>query len=410
MSKMVTYDSWETNVSDIKGKVERGEIIPDPDWQRGYIWKLKDEQLLVDSIRRGLPIPKFFLTQEYDKKKGAVIHYVVDGQQRISGIYRFLTNKFHIEIDKKKYLFKDLDKRTQKDVLSYKLNGHYMKDHKQSDINFLFQRLNRTGIKLTNMEVWNNEYYKTKVMGMVEQIYNANKGYYEAGLYTDENIKRMLPKDDIIDLCNCLVHNGVEGGSRKELETFLKNNRDISDKEGASIRSRFSKTINNMKEVLSQDDLQSSLFGKRTHFISLFLSMSSLLERYYLLDRKEKLRKALLGFIEDQPTAYYESIRGGIRQKSARQTRVRLLNRILSSYGRRLDTKRLFDDDVKHRLWNQEEHVCGICGKKIDHFASYALDHKKPWAKGGKTIEKNAQLSHKTCNQQKRDKWEQYVL
>ena len=410
MKKMVTYDTWETNVSDIKGKMDRGEIIPDPDWQRGYIWKQKDEQLLMDSIQKGLPIPKFFLAREYDKKKGSMIHYVVDGQQRITAVYRFLTNKFPIEIDGKRYLFKDLDKKTQKEILSYKLNGHYMMDYKQNDINFLFQRLNRTTIKLTNMEVWNNKYFKTKIMGVVDQIYNANKAYYEEALYTDENVNRMLPKDDIIDLCNCLFHEGVEGGSRKELENFLDTRANISDKESALIKSRFSRTMNNMKEVLSHDDLRSSLFGKRTHFISLFLTVNSLLSRYYLLEKKDELREALLEFIENQPVKYFESIRGGIRQKSARQTRVRLLSKVATKYGTKLDKNRFFDDALKRSFWSEKNHVCGICNRVIDRYTEYALDHKKPWAKGGRTAKNNAQLSHKTCNQQKKDKWEQYVL
>jgi hypothetical protein len=35
---------------------------------------------LIDSIITGMPIPKFYLTEEYDLKKGASIHYAVDGQ------------------------------------------------------------------------------------------------------------------------------------------------------------------------------------------------------------------------------------------------------------------------------------------------------------------------------------------
>ena len=103
---MVSYGDWELRIHEIKGKIERGELIPDPDWQRGYIWNLRDEQLLIDSILRGMPIPKFYLTGDYDVKKGASIHYAVDGQQRLTAIYRFVTNKFSIEIEDREYLFK----------------------------------------------------------------------------------------------------------------------------------------------------------------------------------------------------------------------------------------------------------------------------------------------------------------
>jgi len=105
---MPSYHPWETFVHEVKGKMERGELIPDPDWQRGYIWGPKDEQLLIDSILKGLPIPKFYLTQEYDSRKGVSIHYAVDGQQRLKAIYRFLTNEFPVVIKGKRYYFRDL--------------------------------------------------------------------------------------------------------------------------------------------------------------------------------------------------------------------------------------------------------------------------------------------------------------
>ena len=148
---MVSYSAWELYVSDVKGKMDRGELRPDPEWQRGYIWNPKDEQKLIDSILRGIPIPKFYLTEEWDPRKNASVHFAVDGQQRLKAIHQFLLNKFPVEIQGKTYYFKDLDSATQKTITRYKLNGHYMTDYKQADINLLFQRLNSTGVKLTNM-------------------------------------------------------------------------------------------------------------------------------------------------------------------------------------------------------------------------------------------------------------------
>ena len=104
---MISYGAWELRVHEIKGKMERGELIPDPEWQRGYIWNRKDEQLLIDSIFRGIPIPKFYLTEEYNTKKGASIHYAVDGQQRLKALYKFLNNEFPVEVGERKYYFKD---------------------------------------------------------------------------------------------------------------------------------------------------------------------------------------------------------------------------------------------------------------------------------------------------------------
>ena len=117
---MPKYNPWTLEVGELRGKWDRHEIVPDPEWQRGYIWKLKDEQLLIDSILIDMPIPKLYFTQDWDPKKQANIHNAIDGQQRLTAIYRFLTNKLPIEIEGKEYYFKHLDKDKVRKITSYK--------------------------------------------------------------------------------------------------------------------------------------------------------------------------------------------------------------------------------------------------------------------------------------------------
>jgi hypothetical protein len=427
---MPSYEPWETFVADIKGKMERGELIPDPDWQRGYIWGLRDEQLLIDSIIRGLPIPKFYLTQEYDPAKGISRHAAVDGQQRLKAIFGFLTNRFSIETKNKRYLFRELDSQTQEKITNYKLNGHYMTDFTQRDINFLFQRLNRTGIKLTNMEVWNNEYYQKKILSLVREIYEEiwqfphKRDYrdysdedlqklensYVRPIYTDENIKRMLPLDDIIDLSNCLLTRTVEGGGKKELENFLHSNKSISAHAREAIKSKFRKTLNNMRLVLTKQDLEASNYSKRTHFIGLYLAFALSISNYYVLGNVANLRKRLLDFIDDPPPKYIASVLGQIRKKAPRQLRVTLLQNVILKQATKLDKKRTFDPGLKRKFWRRTDHICQICKKEIRAFDDAVLDHKNPWQHGGKTEEANAQLAHKRCSASKNEELNEFVI
>jgi 5-methylcytosine-specific restriction endonuclease McrA len=406
---MVSYGDWELRVHEIKGKMDRGELIPDPDWQRSYIWNQKDEALLIDTIVRQMPMPKFFLTEEYDTRKGASVHYAVDGQQRLTAIYKFLNNKFPVEIGGRDYYFRDLDRQTQQKVTTYRLSGHYLQDFTQADINFLFQRLNRTGVKLTNAEVWHNEFYDTNVLRTLEDIQQEHKHYYPSIVYTDDNIKRMLPLDDITDLCNCLLHESVEGGSKNELAGFLGRWKDMSPTDASKLKSTFRKTVRNLQEVLTKADLESSLYGKRTHFLSLFLGVGLLMREYYLLSDTKKLKSDLLDFIENQPEEYEESVLGAIRQRAKRKSRVELLQRVILKHAKQLDPNRFFPESLKMKLWRRDR-ICAIDGKPISAYRYAVVDHKEPWAKGGRTDEANAQLAHRRCNQQKRDKAEEFVL
>lgn len=347
---MVEYESWELQVGLVKGQIERGELIPDPEWQRGYIWNIKDERLLIDSILRKLPIPKFYLTEEFDPKKGSHVHYVVDGQQRIKALYRYLINIYTVEINGREYYFKDLDVKTQEAITGYKLNGHYMKSFLITDITFLFQRLNRTGIKLTNMEYWNSEYYRTSILRMVRDIYETvfdfppKRDYrdyndtdfeklrksYVSAIYTEEQIKRMLPLDDILDLSNCLCKGKVESGNKGDLAAFLKLKKDIDIKEFNAVKAKFKGIIDIIKQIFSKKDLEESLYSKRTHFMSLFLAIGFTMPDCNILANPKQLRAQLLNFVDNQPEDYKESVTGGIRHKERRQLRVDYFKKIIA--------------------------------------------------------------------------------
>ncbi len=407
---MPEYGNWELQVSDVKGKMDRGELIPDPEWQRGYIWSLKDEQYLIDSILNGMPIPKFYLTEQYDTKKAANIHHAIDGQQRLTAMHKFMSNRFAVVVPEAgEQYFKDMDLANQQKLTTYKLNGHFVRDYTQSDINFLFQRLNRTGVKLTNMEVWNNEYFGSKILKLVQDIRKEHMVYYEEAIYTEENIKRKLPEDDIVDLCHSLQKGGVEGGSKGDLQKFLGNFRDISEGDARDVRAKFRKIIKNLKEVLTSGDLQETQWGKRTHFISLFLTFAELLEENYLLGDPESLRESLQEFLENQPENYKEAVQGAIRQKAKRKARVDILIDYVSPFSVKLDPNRLFDQPLRQKLWG-DGHTCQICKRVINRYQDAVVDHIEPWAKGGETITANGQLAHKGCNKQKSDKAAEFVL
>lgn len=407
---MVNYHPWLLQVGDLTGKWNRGEIIPDPDWQRGYIWKLKDEELLIDSILRGIPIPKFYLTQDFDSRKKANVHNVIDGQQRLTAIYRFLTNRFPIKIDNKEYYFKDLDKGKVEKITSYELHGHTLTDYTLADVTFLFERLNRTGILLTNMEAWRSKYTHTNILKMITDISGEHRKYYQDIIYTEENTHRFLHLDDILDICHSISHEGVAGGSRKDLGDFLEQNENISDSDANRFKIGFRKAVNILKEILPKEELQATLFAKRTHFFSLFISVLFTSREYYLLGQTSELKTDLLNFINDQTQEYKDSVVGAIRSKDKRVRRMNLLTEVLKKHAIVLDKKRTFDPALKAKLWSLPSgHECQICHKPIHGFGDATVDHIMPWAKGGKTVESNAQIAHKLCNKKKRDEYEKYI-
>lgn len=155
----VLYDMWEKKDIEI------------PDYQRKYVWTLKQASLLIDSILTGLPIPPlFFYIDEQNK------NLVIDGQQRLLSAIYFISGFFGEEdsggkkrvfrlyglSDKSIYKdkrFEDLDDSNQRKVKQTVLrviNIRQLKPEGDSSCAFhIFERLNTGGTALSPQEIRN---------------------------------------------------------------------------------------------------------------------------------------------------------------------------------------------------------------------------------------------------------------
>ncbi|MGD9817165.1 MAG: DUF262 domain-containing protein [Desulfomonilaceae bacterium] len=65
-------------------KIEKGEIVLDPEFQRAFVWDEVRQSRLIESILVRIPLPAFYLDAT-DQVKWSV----VDGLQRLTTLYRF---------------------------------------------------------------------------------------------------------------------------------------------------------------------------------------------------------------------------------------------------------------------------------------------------------------------------------
>lgn len=78
----VKQESW--TIDQLVNNKEKIELTPI--WQRGPAWKIARQVLLLDSILRGMDIPKIYLRK---LTHGVFTHDAVDGQQRLRAIWMF---------------------------------------------------------------------------------------------------------------------------------------------------------------------------------------------------------------------------------------------------------------------------------------------------------------------------------
>jgi hypothetical protein len=72
---------------------KRDRINDQPEYQRGEVWSNEKKGLLIDSILRGIDIPKIYLRLLNNKHHD---FEVADGQQRLNALYNFRDDKFKL--------------------------------------------------------------------------------------------------------------------------------------------------------------------------------------------------------------------------------------------------------------------------------------------------------------------------
>lgn len=158
------FDQNYKKVSEIIGMRDRGELVVDYSYQRKAVWGEKDWIRLVETILLNLVVPSiYFWNSETDPDTGKAILHIVDGQQRITAIQKFVKGEYRL---KKSFLledeskerfsnkfFNDLLPEEKKDFWDYKLSViEIARDVKIQDVKNMFKRLNLTDYNLNNQE------------------------------------------------------------------------------------------------------------------------------------------------------------------------------------------------------------------------------------------------------------------
>ena len=72
-------------------RIDSGQYIMDPDFQRDFVWELTRQSKLIESAILRIPLPVFYLAETREGK-----NVVVDGLQRLTTFYRFLKGEFSL--------------------------------------------------------------------------------------------------------------------------------------------------------------------------------------------------------------------------------------------------------------------------------------------------------------------------
>ena len=234
---------------------DSGKLNLNPPYQRRYIWSLKDQQILIDSMLKGFAIPNIFL---FERSKNNF--EMVDGQQRTRTVLGFL---------KKDFKTKDgqfFDKETNSSLLEYKIPITIIEElNEDESIERFYSLVNRAGVHLNRPELNKSEYFDTKFQKLITDL--ADHANFQAlGLFTDTSTKRMNDIDFVSELVTLMK----EGISDKKLKVDKLFEADIGEDEYKNLKSGFIDIIKIFKKLNDIKPFKKTRYRQRNDFYTLF--------------------------------------------------------------------------------------------------------------------------------------------
>lgn len=145
-----------------------GKLVIQPEYQRNYIYNDgKKDVAVIDSILKGYPLGLIYFNVEGDMLE------VLDGQQRITSIGRFVTGKFAIKVDGNEQTFSSLPQDKKDQILKTKLDI-YECDGSETEIKQWFETINIAGVPLNKQELLNAIYSGPFVTAAKKEYSNSN--------------------------------------------------------------------------------------------------------------------------------------------------------------------------------------------------------------------------------------------
>ena len=149
-----------------------GKLTIQPEYQRNYIYADgKKDVAVIDSVLKGYPLGLIYFNRREDGQLE-----VLDGQQRITSLGRFITSKFAITQSGIPQYFRGLAQDKQEKINNTKLLI-YICEGTESEIKEWFKTINIAGVPLNHQEVLNAIYsgeFVTKAKEEFSNSQNAN--------------------------------------------------------------------------------------------------------------------------------------------------------------------------------------------------------------------------------------------
>ena len=354
-----------------------GRLTIQPEYQRHYIYNDgKRDVAVIESLLKKYPIGLLYFNRTSDGR-----FEVLDGQQRITSIGRFVTGKFAIEYAGRNEYFNGLPAEEKQIILQTKLLIYECKGEER-EIKEWFKTINIVGVPLNDQEKL-NAIYSGEFVNAAKRVFSnsQNAEVQKWSHYIKGDVKRQDYLAKALEwVCN---------SKQMDIDAYMSLHR--HDCSIGELESYFRSVIDWVTATFTmvERDMCGLEWGRlyETYRPTPY-SIDHITERVKELQADESVRS---------PRNIYEYVLGG-------ETDKKLLDiRIFEESTKRAAYKRQTENAEKRGISN-----CPLCalGNNANKTRIYKLsemdaDHVTAWSRGGATNIENCEMLCKTHNRSK---------
>jgi uncharacterized protein with ParB-like and HNH nuclease domain len=207
MAKQIPAHPDKKSISDLIGKIIRNELVLQPEFQREFVWTHIHMEKFIQTILDGFPFPEIYISQKGINLDTLVTqNVVVDGQQRLTTIKRYIEGTYNFEKNIPKYA--NLGQQEKTDFLNYDVTVRDLKDASPSTIIEIFKRINSTNFTLTAIEI-NKAIYNGEFISCAKHILDLIKqDKLEIDIFSESELTRMADLHFILLVLSTIEEGG----------------------------------------------------------------------------------------------------------------------------------------------------------------------------------------------------------
>jgi hypothetical protein len=270
---MVRWDSTQMSIGDIRDLTNNHRLELRPDFQRQEVWAVAAKIMLIDSILKNIPMPKFYLLREV--KGEATFRAVIDGQQRLRSILGFINNEFALKSPpceehlNNKY-FKDIEQIDKDKFINYRIDMYEVTDATDKEVRQMYSRVNKY-VKALNKQELRRADFPGEFLRISEDLALLDV-LDEFKIFTPANRRRMADVEFVSELLALMIRQ-TPLDRKEQLDSVYEEYIEWLESKSSETIKIFNQILDDCKTIFGKDgldEIKSTRFRQKSDFYSLF--------------------------------------------------------------------------------------------------------------------------------------------